>query len=143
MIGLDKLQVLTFLMGVIVVLCTIIVYQSTDLDNAFHRLIDLLSNGLAFFFIAYSICVNVETDKSGYKDSRSMYTGFLVLTSVVAWALWIFGGRGVVTAVGADGERFQADDSSGDTKWNRVALEVARPLALGSMFVLPYIFSSF
>ena len=144
MIAIEKLQVLTFLMGVIVVLVSILAYSDTSMGASWHRLIDLLTNGLAFFFIAYAIAVNAETTGSRTRGfgTRGMYTAFLVLTCLVSWALWIFNGNL---------ENFEGDaflDSvpanvSGDSGWKRVSTQVARPLALGSLFVLPYIYSSF
>ena len=142
MIGLDKLQVLTFLMGVIVVTAAILAWTNPTIDqNAWHRLIDLLQTGLAFYFVAYSIAVNIETTGKG-RSTRGMYTAFLVLTSLASWLIWIISGTGVVGIAGT-GTEFLPLDSTTDNGWNRVANQVARPLALGSLFVLPYVFTSF
>ena len=146
MIAIEKLQVLTFLMGVIVVLVSILAYSNTSMGASWHRLIDLLTNGLTFFFIAYAIAVNAETTGSRTRftgfGTRGMYTAFLVLTCLVSWALWIFNGSFQTS----DGDAFldsMPGNVSGDSGWKRVSTQVARPLALGSLFVLPYIYSSF
>lgn len=138
MVALEKMAILTFLMAVLVVLTTVLTYQNSAQQGATGRFVDLLSTGLTFFFIAYAAAIVYETrGNRGSGLLKSMYVGIAVITSVTAWLLWILNGTFTDLSLGGDN---LALDSAGSTPWMRVSTQVARPLALGSLFVLPYLY---
>lgn len=136
----EKLAVLTFLMAVLVVLTTVLTYQNSAQEGSTGRFIDLLSTGLTFYFIAYGAAVSYETrGNRGGSLMKTAYVGICLITALTTWLLWILNGTFRVVT-GAAGDDRVALDSAGSTGWNRVATQVARPLALGSLFVLPYLY---
>ncbi len=133
------MAILTFLMAVLVVLTTVLTYQNSAQQGATGRFVDLLSTGLTFFFIAYAAAIVYETrGNRGSGLLKSMYVGIAVVTSVTAWLLWILNGS-FHDSFNTGGDN-QAIDSAESTPWQRVSTQVARPLALGSLFVLPYLY---
>lgn len=126
MAGLDSIQMLTFFTGAVVILCTVFTFKSPTADMRVRTLIDILQSGLGFWLVAYTSLV--VHDGGSRKDN--MYKYLIVLLSVTAWILWIFNGE-----IGAD----NAAVESATGGWKDVAEQVARPLALGSMFALPYL----
>lgn len=141
MAGLDKLQVLTFLFGITVIVTTILTYQATSYDGKLQNLVDILTNGLAFFFVAYSALV--ISDK---KSESLMYKYLLIVVALTAWAVWIFAGKRSTidfAALVSGGEVNSAvtvpTDDGATGGWDAVAANIARPLALGSLFMWPYL----
>jgi len=134
----EKMAVLTFLMAVLVVLTVVLTYQNNAQNGSVGRFVDLLSTGLTFFFIAYAAAVVYETrGNRGSGLIKSMYVGIVLITSVTSWLMWIL--NGTFTDIGLGGDNV-ALDSADSTPWQRVSTQVARPLALGSLFALPYLY---
>jgi hypothetical protein len=126
MASLDPIQMLTFFTGAVVILCTVFTFKSPEADMRVKTLIDILQSGLGFWLVAYTSLVVHD----GGRRKDTMYKYLIVLVSVAAWLLWIFNGE--VTPEGSHVESTRGG-------WKDVAEQVARPLALGSMFALPYL----
>ena len=137
MVGFDKIQFLTFAMGVIVLTCTILSYQNTTYNRTLRKLVDILQSGLGFLFVAYAALLKAEASSKEYKT----YKMFILAVTLTSWIVWIFLGKLVVTQdIGDSSVRNVPVDEDAQGGWDNVALMVARPLALGSMFVLPYLY---
>ena len=129
MVSFDKVQFVTFVFGVIVLTSTILSYNATVYNSQLQNLMDVLTSGLGFLFVAYAAILKSE----GGKEMKSYKMVILAIT-LTSWFVWIFLGKLLSNTVGT------ATDSSPAGGWDNVAARVARPLALGSMFVLPYLF---
>ena len=132
MLVVDKMLMLTFLLGAIVIVCTILAYQNTGAPMQVRCLLDILQSGLGFYFVAYSVLA-VSTD-----TNLQMYRYFILFMSLLSWLIWILLGKLSVEATSAVIPGPIENATLGG--WDAVADKVARPLALGSMFALPYVF---
>ena len=128
MSGPDSIQMLTFITGAVIILTTVVAYKSPEYDMKLKALVDVLSAGLGFWLVAYT-CLVVH-DSSRRKDG--MYKNLIVILSLTAILVWVFNGN-------IAGAHDQPEVSGAGGGWKDVALNVARPLALGSMFALPYL----
>ena len=134
MVSVDKVQFLTFVMGVIVLTCTILSYQNTSYNAQLRNLVDVLQSGLGFLFVAYAALVKT----TALKEERT-YKMFILAVTLGSWLVWILLGK-LDLETGSSAPVAGPIDSATAGGWDAVAAQVARPLALGSMFVLPYLF---